>query len=141
MVWKTRIINYILGGRIKDYCYYIGFKFRCCFLNSSNRQIVQYKVLVCLFCIWRAAEGKLRRSPFPVQWAIWCAERRQRLILYACPLLQCRDKTLYQSGYRDGIHRKQPEPEPLCLCGRKSYQLFGSVWAVPRGQDWYNRLT
>lgn len=42
--------------------------------ESSNRQIGQYKVPVCLFCIWRAAEGKLRRSPFPVQWAIWCAE-------------------------------------------------------------------
>ena len=33
-----------MGGRIKDYCYYIGFKFRCCFLNSSNRQIGQYGV-------------------------------------------------------------------------------------------------
>jgi len=43
-------------------------------MESSNRQIGQYKVPVCLFCIWRAAEGKLRRSPFPVQWAIWCTE-------------------------------------------------------------------
>ena len=47
---------------------------QCRKYHSSNRQIGQYKVPVCLFCIWRAAEGKLRRSPFPVQWAIWCAE-------------------------------------------------------------------